>query len=105
VPQYPPDYSGIPNKKRSIVAAEWCVYILRCSDESFYTGITNNLEHRIETHNNGKGAKYTRSRRPVQLAWSKAMPNRSAAASLEIKIKRMSRKSKLELIQSCSQER
>ena len=79
----------------------WWVYILECSDGSLYTGITTELERRVEEHNSSpKGARYTKSRRPVHLVYAKVCPNRSDALKEEIRIKRMARQEKLELIAS-----
>ena len=65
----------------------WWVYIIKCSDESFYTGITTNLERRILEHNDSKkGAKYTRNRRPVNLIYSESHPDRSTASKREYHI-------------------
>ena len=76
------------------------VYILKCADETLYTGIATELERRVEEHNGSdKGAKYTRVRRPVTLVYSEKYPNRSAASKREYEIKKkMSRAEKLELI-------
>jgi putative endonuclease len=76
---------------------KWFVYILECSDEkkSLYTGITNNLEKRIATHNAGKGAKYTQGRLPVKLLKSFEVPDKSTALKLEYQIKQLSRDEKL----------
>ncbi|MCC6563284.1 GIY-YIG nuclease family protein [Candidatus Uhrbacteria bacterium] len=65
----------------------WHVYILRCRDKSLYTGISTDVEARLQKHNAGKGAAYTRSRKPVVLAWSKACKNESFARKQEAKIK------------------
>ena len=73
-------------------------YILRCADDSLYTGWTNNLEERIRTHNAGKGGKYTRSRLPVELVYRESFATREEAMSREWHIKRLSRKKKLLLI-------
>ena len=73
----------------------WFCYILECSDGTLYTGITNDLEMRIRTHNIGKGAKYNRNRLPVKLKWSEVVENRSEASKLEYKIKKLSRSQKL----------
>lgn len=73
----------------------WFCYILECSDGTLYTGITNDLEMRIKTHNLGKGAKYTRNRLPVKLKWSKIVENRSEASKLEYQIKKLNRSQKL----------
>lgn len=77
---------------------EYFVYILRCADGSLYTGITNDLSHRLQQHNAGTGAKYTRSHRPVELAYKELCPDKSAALKREAQIKRLSRTEKLELI-------
>ena len=78
------------------------VYILKCADETLYTGIATELERRIEEHNSSdKGAKYTRTRRPVKLVYSESYPDRSAASKREYEIKKkMSRAEKLKLIAS-----
>ncbi|WP_309498387.1 GIY-YIG nuclease family protein [Sulfurovum sp.] len=78
------------------------VYILRCADETLYTGIATELERRVEEHNgSGKGAKYTRIRRPVELVYSEEYPDRSLASKREYAIKKkMSRAEKLKLIES-----
>ena len=76
----------------------WYVYILKCRDDSLYTGITNNPPHRLQAHNAGLGAKYTRSRRPVELVYLTAVENHSAALKLESEIKHLPRSSKLALI-------
>jgi putative endonuclease len=81
----------IINKDKS-----WLVYILQCSDNSYYTGITTDLQRRLHEHNNSKkGAKYTRSRRPVELLYSFIVKNRSVASKEEIKIKKMKRQDKI----------
>ncbi|CAA6826562.1 MAG: COG2827: putative endonuclease containing a URI domain [uncultured Sulfurovum sp.] len=75
------------------------LYILKCSDDTLYTGITTNLERRVEEHNNSvKGAKYTRVRRPVALVYSETHADRSSASKREYEIKKMSREKKLQLI-------
>ncbi len=66
----------------------WHVYILRCRDKSLYTGISTDVETRLLKHNAGKGAAYTRSRKPVTLVWSKVCRNESSARKQEIQIKR-----------------
>jgi len=76
----------------------WYVYIVKCSDNSFYTGITNNLKKRIEAHNSGIGAKYTRGRGPVKLMMSLTKTNKSEAAKEEYRIKQLSKKQKEDLI-------
>ncbi|WP_295747521.1 GIY-YIG nuclease family protein [uncultured Oscillibacter sp.] len=76
----------------------WTVYILRCGDGSLYTGCTNNLPRRLEAHQSGKGAKYTRSRLPVALAYREEAADRSAALRREAAVKRLDRGKKLALI-------
>tara|TARA_B110001450_G_scaffold233236_1_gene236391 strand:- start:743 stop:988 length:246 start_codon:yes stop_codon:yes gene_type:complete len=78
---------------------DWYVYILKCSDGSLYTGITVDLDRRLDEHNNSKkGAKYTRARRPVQMMYSETYENRSLAAKRESAIKKLSRSEKLILL-------
>ena len=77
----------------------WHVYMVRCSDGTLYTGITNDLKKRIEAHNSGKdGARYTRSRRPVKLVYSEEVESKSAASRLEYKIKKLPRLKKVQLV-------
>ena len=75
-------------------------YVVRCSDGSLYTGWTNDLEKRILAHNEGKGAKYTKTRRPVELIYYEEFPTKEEAMSREWKIKHMSRKQKLKMIRA-----
>lgn len=77
-------------------------YILECSDGTLYCGYTTDVEARVKTHNAGKGAKYTKSRLPVKPVWVKPSGTKSEAMSLEAKIKRLSRRQKLELINGAS---
>ena len=74
--------------------------MLECSDSTIYTGITNNLESRIKVHSSGKGAKYVKTRLPVRLLWSIESENRSEASKLEIKIKKLTRTQKLNIIEN-----
>jgi len=76
----------------------YTVYILRCTDDTLYTGITNNVPRRLCAHNSGKGAKYTRARRPVSLVYEEACESRSQALRRELAIKGMTREAKLALI-------
>lgn len=76
------------------------VYILRCSDGSLYTGWTNNLSARLHAHQSGSGAKYTRSRLPVELVYTENCSTRSEALRREAAIKRLSRAEKLTLIET-----
>ncbi len=73
-------------------------YIVECSDGSLYTGWTNDLEKRIKAHNDGKGAKYTKSRRPVVLAYYEEFQTREEAMRREWEIKQMSRQKKMRMI-------
>ena len=77
---------------------QYWVYILRCKDDTLYTGITTDTERRLREHRNGTGAKYTRSRAPLTLVYREAQPDKSAALRREIAIKRMTRGAKLRLI-------
>jgi putative endonuclease len=77
--------------------ADWTVYILACADGSLYTGITNDLPHRLAAHAAGTASRYTRSRLPVRLAHQEAAPDRAAALRREAAIKRLSRPQKLAL--------
>ncbi|WP_461875131.1 GIY-YIG nuclease family protein [Fusicatenibacter sp.] len=74
-------------------------YILKCSDGSLYTGWTNDLERRVKAHNAGKGAKYTKSRRPVELVYFEAFSTKQEAMRREWEIKQLSRVEKCKLIQ------
>jgi putative endonuclease len=74
-------------------------YIVECADGSFYTGWTTDLERRVKTHNAGRGARYTRMRRPVILVYHEPQPNRSSAMKRERAIKTMTRERKQKLIQ------
>lgn len=75
----------------------WYVYILRCGDNTLYTGITDDVARRLAVHQSGKGAKYTRGRGPLELVYTEEQPDKSAALHREIAIKRLTRKQKLEL--------
>jgi putative endonuclease len=76
----------------------WYVYILECSDLTLYTGITNNIEKRIDTHNKKKGAKYTKTRTPVKLMYQQSFETKSLAAKEEWRIKQLTRNQKISLI-------
>ena len=73
----------------------WLVYLLECADGTYYAGITNRLEHRLEAHNLGQGARYTRSRRPVVLLATQEHPDRSEASKAEARLKQLPRSEKL----------
>jgi putative endonuclease len=73
-------------------------YLLRCADGTLYAGWTSNLDRRLAAHNAGTGAKYTRGRRPVALAWARACADKGEALRLELELKRMTRAQKEALI-------
>lgn len=75
----------------------WFLYILQCRDGSYYTGITKDLSRRLQTHNEGKGARYTRARLPVKLIYYESCPNQSRALIRESEIKSLPRKEKIRL--------
>ena len=79
----------------------WTIYILECGDKTLYCGITNNIENRLKQHNGEikGGAKYTRSRQPLELVYHESAVSRSEALKREIAIKKMTRKAKTALIQ------
>ena len=74
-------------------------YIVRCRDGSLYTGWTTDLERRLRAHNEGTGAKYTRSRRPVELVYAESFDTKEEALRREYAIKQMTREEKLSLLQ------
>ena len=76
----------------------WCVYVLRCRDDSLYVGITNDLDARIAKHNAGKGGAYTRSRRPVALAFRRGTRSATTARRLEVALKKLDRRDRLRLV-------
>ena len=78
----------------------WHVYILECGDGSFYTGIANDLERRVDEHNAGTGAKCTRARLPVKLIYSERKRNRSYASKREAQIKNLTREEKESLVKT-----
>jgi putative endonuclease len=75
--------------------ATWKAYLVRCADGSLYAGVSNDVAKRVAAHNAGTGARYTRARRPVALAWSSPKLGKSAAHRLEARLKRLSRADKL----------
>ena len=79
-------------------------YIVQCSDGTYYTGWTNNLEKRIAAHNSGKGAKYTKTRTPVRLVYYEIFETKEEAMSREYAIKQWNRKRKQELIEKWESE-
>jgi putative endonuclease len=83
---------------------DWYVYLLHCADGTLYAGITTDLERRLDEHNGvagaQRGARYTRPRRPVRLAWSEACANRAEASRREAEIRRLGRAQKLAMIRT-----
>ena len=79
---------------------EWYVYILRCGDDSLYTGIARNVESRLAAHRSGRGAKYTRGRGPLVLVYVEPQPDKGAALRREAAIKKLTRERKEALIAS-----
>lgn len=79
---------------------QYYVYILRCADQTLYTGITTDVDRRAAVHNSGKGAKYTRSRLPITVVYYEECEDKSCALRRELEIKRMARDEKLALIRS-----
>lgn len=81
--------------------ADYQLYLLRCADDTLYTGITTDLDRRLHEHNHtAAGARYTRARRPVALERSWTFPDRSSASKAEYRLKKRSRSEKLKLLQS-----
>ena len=78
----------------------WLVYVVRCADGTLYTGITNNLERRLQSHNAGRASRYTRSRLPVRVVYSEPAGSRGKALRREFVIKALSRTAKVKLIRS-----
>lgn len=79
--------------------SHWFVYILRCADDSLYTGVTTDPDRRQREHNSRKGgARYTRARQPVSMIYRESCPDRSTALKREAQIKRMTRQQKLTLL-------
>lgn len=97
-PHRPPRGRCHRNRSDDFGRSSWQVYILRCADDTLYTGITNRLPARLKAHNGARGAKCTRARRPVVLAWSTPCKSRGAALSLEHAIKQLTRRQKQTLI-------
>ncbi len=82
----------------------WMVYIIRCSDDSLYTGITTDLPRRFTQHATGSGAKYFRARRPVEIVFSETGHSRSSASRREREIKLLDRNAKLALVAAVNQK-
>lgn len=80
--------------------AVWYLYILRCGDDTLYTGITTDVEKRLNAHRSGKGAKYTRGRAPLELVYSEICESHSHALKRELEVKHLTREEKRKLIHS-----
>ena len=91
--------AGYPALFGEIMEQNWKVYILQCGDGSLYTGISTDVARRLEEHRSGKGAKYTRSRGPLELVYEENCPDKSAALRRELEIKALPRAEKLKLIE------
>lgn len=83
---------------RTKPSGKWRLYIVQCRDGSLYTGITNDLERRLEQHNSGRASRYTRARLPVELLHAEACRNKSSALKMELRIKALTRQEKEEYI-------
>ncbi len=79
-------------------------YIVRCKDNSLYTGYTTDIKNRVNNHNNGKGAKYTKGRRPVELVYFETFESKSEALKKEIAIKKLPRSKKEQLIETMDKD-
>ena len=79
---------------------DWCVYLVQCSDGSYYCGATNNVQNRVATHNSGKGAKYTRAGRPVVLLVNSKQMSKSDALKLEHRVKKQKREKKIQYVEN-----
>ena len=95
---YPNDRGERRTGRHALRVAAASVYLLRCADGTFYCGWTVDVERRVAAHNAGRASRYTRTRLPVELAWSRALPDRSAAMREEARIKQLPRAAKLALI-------
>ncbi|MGL4521159.1 MAG: GIY-YIG nuclease family protein [Bacilli bacterium] len=80
------------------------IYIAHCSDDTYYTGWTTNLERRLLAHNKGSGAKYTRIRLPISFVYTEECPDRSSAMKREYAIKKLTRLQKIQLIESTKED-
>lgn len=92
------EWQGSFKRKRSILTEEWFVYIVECADGTLYCGSTNNIKKRINLHNKGKGAKYTKGRRPVKLIEYRGGMTKSEALSFEYKIKKAKKRDKIKML-------
>jgi putative endonuclease len=83
---------------------KYYIYVLQCSDTTLYTGYTNNVEKRVQVHNSGKGAKYTKARLPVTCIYHEIFDTKSEALKAEYAFKKLTRKQKFDYIRSHSNE-
>ena len=83
--------------KEKLISSNWLVYLLCCSDNTLYCGITNNLTRRVDQHNKGRGARYTRGRGPVSVIKTWTFQTKSEALKFEYYVKQLSREEKLKL--------
>lgn len=96
-------YTSIVTRRPEL--PKWVVYIVECTTGELYTGSTTDLERRVQEHNSGRGAKFTRARIPVELVYREEVNDRSEALRRELQIKSMKRTEKLELIHSSLKRR
>ena len=98
--------ASLPEKllEKEILPQVWYVYILECADGTLYTGMTNHLSRRLAAHNAGKGAKYTKTRRPVHLRYSEKLQNQSQALRREAAIKKLSHAQKRAMCENFAQK-
>jgi putative endonuclease len=97
-PKYKRMLKGMQKKRRKKKGEPWFLYILECSDGSFYTGITKDIERRLSEHNKGSASKYTRLRLPVKLRYTEECAGRTEALVRECQVKALPRKKKEELV-------
>lgn len=98
-PHYKRMLKGMQEKENPLdVTDPWYLYILECIDGTFYTGVTKDLSRRLEEHNSGKGARYTRARVPVRMVYQETCSSRSAALIRECAVKALPRKQKKLLV-------
>ena len=82
--------------------SHWYLYILECSDGTYYTGITTDIPRRIQAHEDGKGAKYTKGRAPLKLIYSEECTDRSSASKRELQVKALAKEEKIALIRAAT---
>jgi putative endonuclease len=85
-------------------SSTWMVYILECSDTTFYTGITTDVHRRFAAHQAGKGGKYTRSHTPIKVVYTEHQPSRSEASKREAIIKQLTRNQKMQLVEKYKEQ-